>query len=941
VWGLGGAGKTQLVLDYVQQHRNEYTATFWIEAGRKESLERDFVRLYQTLFGLHASAESETAISVEDAVTGVKSWFASQRGPWLVVFDGADAIEDQEADGYINIRHFIPSTATLDVIITSRSSTAEGMTRLEGVQVGEMEAGQAVKLFQKYARLSHHDATTGDEVLCIVKELGCLALAVTLAATYVGSTPRLQGNIKAYLPEYRQRRWEVLRRKPVSLVHQYSESVLTTWETSYAAVASQSSEASVLMTMLSFLSFDDIYLDLFCIDAVQDSVEQAGKSSLSWRRLVSPQQPVDVYMIEGCFAVLQKYSLVQWKAEQRGYAMHKLVHAWGHDRLTAEEQSKYSRTVFGLVVEAVEAVGSYGRGLKDKLRLVPHVMGSFQALVGATDSANCVLEGVTDEMEEIGGFMTDHGRWPETRAVEEYVLQARSGLLGAEHPSTITAMSNLASTLGEQGYLEEAAEMEKEVLEKMRRILGEEHPSTISAMNNLASTLGQQGQLDEAAAMTKEVLEKRRRILGEEHPDTITHRRSEMSGAEAVAAIQLIDACIGIADTIINIGRAVYDAQGLPPKLRELLEKLPAIQDLLESTQESCEEGRITEDASKNAQPILKQCEEALAELRDIFRKACPKDGEKRTKRIWRGTKTIFFGRDSQVQKLLITIQDDLRLLEQKEIYVIGDKLDALQQVTEALADNEDGKYTHTGGGNIIANEGGSPTNYVVGGGYNRPTSSDSTILDGGTIATIAPLGAPLLPVTTGSASRASSVGLSSLVLKVEPLQPEIESPVPAQASNARLDTPSFPAPQISATSSLCSTIRANDANAVRLELGDGNERLREPCPGTGTYPIHCALKYRAYNALAVLLEKADRDIMDLECGGRTALEMACEDGGRSEAFRCFQRYHTCLKFPEDVYKEYRNELGTDARKAFMELYDMINSGKKKKKKSWTFGSRK
>jgi hypothetical protein len=36
---LGGAGKTQLVLD-------EYKATFWFEAGRMESLQRDFVRLY-------------------------------------------------------------------------------------------------------------------------------------------------------------------------------------------------------------------------------------------------------------------------------------------------------------------------------------------------------------------------------------------------------------------------------------------------------------------------------------------------------------------------------------------------------------------------------------------------------------------------------------------------------------------------------------------------------------------------------------------------------------------------------------------------------------------------------------------------------------------------------------------------------------------------------
>ena len=218
------------------------------------------------------------------------------------------------------------------------------------------------------------------------------------------------------------------------------------------------------------------------------------------------------------------------------------------------------------------------------------------------------------------------------------------------------------------------------------------------------------------------------------------------------------------------------------------------------------------------------------------------------------------------------------------------------------------------------------------------PTRSDNPQLDEG-IATIVPLGTPLLSIP-GSAPPASGVGPGSLVPNMEPLQSRITSLVPNQASNAHPDASRSPAPSNPFTSSLCTAIKANDENAVRRELGDGNKRLKEPCPGTGTYPIHCALKYRAYNALAVLLEKADPDIMDLECGGRTALEMACEDGGRAEAFRCFQRYITCLNFPEDVYKEYKDELGTDARKAFMELYDMINSGKKKKnkKKSWPFG---
>ncbi|KAK3614503.1 hypothetical protein LTR56_027214 [Elasticomyces elasticus] len=185
-----------------------------------------------------------------------------------------------------------------------------------------------------------------------------------------------------------------------------------------------------------------------------------------------------------------------------------------------------------------------------------------------------------------------------------------------------------------------------------------------------------------------------------------------MSGAEAIVAVQLIDACIGITKTILDIGRAVHDAQGLPPKLRALYEQLPVIEELLERAQETCEEGKVTGDANKSAEPILKQCEHALGELRDIFRKACPKHGDDRSKRIWK-------------------VLHNLKLLEQKEMYVIGDKLDALQQLMEALAQEDSGKYTHSGAGNIVANEGGTPTNYVQGGQNDRQINNPGVYHEG------------------------------------------------------------------------------------------------------------------------------------------------------------------------------------------------------------------
>ena len=51
------------------------------------------------------------------------------------------------------------------------------------------------------------------------------------------------------------------------------------------------------------------------------------------------------------------------------------------------------------------------------------------------------------------------------------------------------------------------------------RALGEEHPSTLTSMNNLASTLLAQGDHGGTRQLQKRVLEVMTRLLGEEHPD--------------------------------------------------------------------------------------------------------------------------------------------------------------------------------------------------------------------------------------------------------------------------------------------------------------------------------------------------------------------------------------------------------------------------------------
>ena len=61
-----------------RRHRTEYRATFWTEAGRKESAERDFVYMYQLLFGVRMTAgEEEERVQTRMSRLGVSHVIAS------------------------------------------------------------------------------------------------------------------------------------------------------------------------------------------------------------------------------------------------------------------------------------------------------------------------------------------------------------------------------------------------------------------------------------------------------------------------------------------------------------------------------------------------------------------------------------------------------------------------------------------------------------------------------------------------------------------------------------------------------------------------------------------------------------------------------------------------------------------------------------------------
>jgi tetratricopeptide (TPR) repeat protein len=523
VHGLGGSGKSQLVLNYIRECRRDYTVVFWIEAGQKESIERDYIQIYQLLFSCPTTEAK--LIKLEDAVPAVKNWFHQQRGRSLVVLDSADTIDTVDDVSYVDLEYFLPDASSVDNIITTRSSRAREICTLETVEVAEMEAEEAAALFCKCAKLNQKSKDAAEEILKIVKELGHLALAVTLAGSYVATRPRLSSDLRQYLPEYRERRKQLLDLKATKYVHRYSESVLSTWETSFAAVARQSPVASRLLSLLAFFNFDDIFFDPFISrtnpnnNADVQPDDWVNLNNQRWRVFVSPEASLDQYEVESAFAVLQTFSLVQWRNNQASYTTHKLVHAWGRDRLDTDQQRELSLAALELLTGVVLACrGSLAYGM----RLVPHVMSNFDAISTAYRSPIGLDDTLLRFVAVVRNLLRELGRWSDEYQVQSFHFRKTSELAGTEHPSTLTSMNNLARVLSDQGKYEQAEEMHRQVLRLSETVLGKEHPDTLSSMNNLAEVLSCQGKYEQAEEMHRQVLRLSETVLGKEHPNTLT-----------------------------------------------------------------------------------------------------------------------------------------------------------------------------------------------------------------------------------------------------------------------------------------------------------------------------------------------------------------------------------------------------------------------------------
>jgi hypothetical protein len=144
VHGLGGTGKTQLVLKTIERTRNEWTYVIYLDASSRQSIEttlQDFAQV------------NKIGDTHEDTI----KWLEFRREQWLLVFDNAD-------DPSTNIRDFFPGGTRSSILITTRLTDLAALAQGPGsvCHISSMNSGEALVLLLRLARLQEQELSAGE-----------------------------------------------------------------------------------------------------------------------------------------------------------------------------------------------------------------------------------------------------------------------------------------------------------------------------------------------------------------------------------------------------------------------------------------------------------------------------------------------------------------------------------------------------------------------------------------------------------------------------------------------------------------------------------------------------------------------------------------------------------------------------------------------------------
>lgn len=546
--GMGGAGKTQLAVEFAHRHRARFPGgVFWLDAGNSRKLQEDLASL-----GRFAGVPEELPLS--ERVARVGDWLTTLRPRALLVFDNAAE----------EIALPFPPAGNWRALVTSRTRhlNQPGFSQL---RVASLERDASLRLLGGTGPLAPDER---DAVEAVAAAVGDLPLALALAAHHV---QRLGIGYREYLERIVQGEpglvWLERARRRFSSSTGHEGALFGAIEATWNALPQSARD---LLLVASCLAGKGIPRDLL-------------------RRLAAvPTFDEDLAELEDCLAVLPErggrlaiHELIQSYAEgavspceleravERNVAVLEpelreanLRMGWQELRPNLPHLRRLAELAGRLAlpqgIALHQALALYSRfhgeldwaqshcmgarrlaertaGLEslenaESLRVSAEILQDVGLRAEAFEVARRALEIARARLDEndpaLGEFHVTAGFMHKLQgeldgAEEQYRTAIRLCSEREGYERTLaTALNNLGTLYEARSDWSTARELLARALELDRARLGESHPRVATRLNNLGRVLTALGQRRESLALHRRAREIYRDAYGEQHMDT-------------------------------------------------------------------------------------------------------------------------------------------------------------------------------------------------------------------------------------------------------------------------------------------------------------------------------------------------------------------------------------------------------------------------------------
>ncbi|PSB27297.1 tetratricopeptide repeat protein [Stenomitos frigidus ULC18] len=474
VSGMGGIGKTELALQYADQHLNLQTypgGICWLRA--REELGTQIVSFAQSCLDLSPPEDRELAAKV------AYCWQHWQEGAVLVVLD--------DVQDYQDIQSFLPPPGPrFRVLLTTRLTLRSPVRNIEIKVLTETAVLELLRSLVKDGRIDQQI----NEAKQICKWLGYLPLALELVGRYLARKP--DTSVATLWQRLQNKRLDAKALKDRETGMTASLGVTAAFELSWEGL----SEAAQQLTGL---------LSLFAL------------AEIPWE-LVEPCLPNwDAEELEE----LRDEKLVDWHLLQRTgkglYQLHQLLREFftaKRERMSVDGELKHA---FCRVMTAVAKQLPYSPSklqIKQFTPVIPHLKATVTTLHTRLTDADVIKQSTG-----IANFYEGQAAYKDAIHWSEHSLKIAKTRMGRNHPDTATSLNNLARLYYLQGRYAEAEPIYLESLLIREKQLGTDHLDVAASLNNLAEIYESRGRYAEAEPLYQKALKLRKAQLDEHHPD--------------------------------------------------------------------------------------------------------------------------------------------------------------------------------------------------------------------------------------------------------------------------------------------------------------------------------------------------------------------------------------------------------------------------------------